>query len=192
MKFFTCILLLVLCAPITGRANKTDSTAALRANWPVDTVVKVHFVRDLFTSEQTGAVREAMEAWTRVANQIGVGVKFTYAGETEGLIDCQGCLTISRLALYTNLLEREALLKPMRLDDSGQIFSAWMGFDLTTTNPEVMGNLMVRALGSGMGFGKSSRWNKAGRSLELSASEIESVRRAYQLRRQVGSAKPIA
>src|SRR4030095_16525389 len=65
-------------------------------HWPVDTEVKVYFVRSMFNPEQTSVLHEAMKTWNMVGADNGSGVRFTYAGEADGRMSCRGCLTVTR------------------------------------------------------------------------------------------------
>jgi hypothetical protein len=106
--------------------------------------VSVYFVRGLFTSEQKQTLWQALETWTQRASATST-VKFLYAGETGGLIDCLGCLTLTRQAVYTNDPRRQASFNRLRDDPKGLV-SAWIGFDDAITDPKKMRDLLVQML----------------------------------------------
>ncbi len=59
-------------------------------HWPADAEVKVYFVRGMFTSEQSSALLEAMKTWKTADQEIGSGVRFVYAGESDSQPDEDG------------------------------------------------------------------------------------------------------
>jgi hypothetical protein len=57
--------------------------------------VKVCFTRDMFTPAQRLTLFEAMRAWTEAAQRLGADIRFVDAGDSDGLIHCKECLTVT-------------------------------------------------------------------------------------------------
>ena len=97
-------LLLLVHAAVPEKKSElgaTNATAkAMSVFWPQDSTVKVHFVRGLFTPEQKETLWLTLESWT-LKDGANSTIRFSYAGETGGLIDCLGCLTLTRQEVYT-------------------------------------------------------------------------------------------
>jgi len=142
------LLLFVHAAATPGR--KTDPGASYRtatpasAFWPHDTTVTVYFVRGLFTVEQQQTLRQTLETWT--TGEAKPIIRFSYAGEAGGLIDCLGCLTLTRQELYTKSHKRSASFNRLRSDHTGHLISAWVGFDNSVTDPQKLRTLLVQVL----------------------------------------------
>lgn len=148
---FTLLLLVTLSGlwprDIAARSGPGPTTA----EWPSDSTVRVYFVRGLFTSEQTETLWKALETWTQNANRRSLAVRFAYAGQTNGLIDCLVCLTLSRQEAYLSR-SRRASFNSLRHNETGQLISAWIGFDNAVTNPRALRELMLDALERGPGI----------------------------------------
>lgn len=151
MKTSALILLAFLILSPGNVAGRKGALPTATAFWPADSTVRVYFVRGLFTSEQTETIWKTLEAWTQNANRRNPTVKFVYAGETGGLIDCLGCLTVSRQGISLSKSKR-ASFNPLRRHETGQLISAWMGFDHAVTDPRVLRVLMLEALARGPGM----------------------------------------
>lgn len=115
--------------------------------WPPGSTVKVHFVRGLFTSEQKQMLWRTLETWTQRTEATST-IQFLYAGETGGLIDCLGCLTLTRQEGYTTDSRRQASFNRLRGNQSGQLISAWIGFDTAITDSQKLKRLLVQTLGA--------------------------------------------
>jgi len=118
--------------------------------WPPDSTVKVYFVTGKFTSEQKQILLEALETWTQERNKKGSGIKLVYSGETRGLIDCHGCLTLARQTVYSNERRRKFSFNSLRQNEMGELISAWVGFDSATSSPEAFKELISQALGNSL------------------------------------------
>ena len=181
----------------TCTANR-NSPPASNWYWAPDAEVKVHFVRGMFTPEQQGTLLSAMEFWTRAAEKIGAGVKFVYAGETGGVINCENCLTVTRRDVYQTDKKHYAFFYPLQQRHDGQLLSAWIDLDFATTNLQALKSFMVHELGHGMGLWDCTTChnkqtimngfpgiNKNNGLLEASACDLEVVRQVYDRERRV-------
>ncbi len=135
-----------------NRTNKPRSTSiTLAAYWPVNSVVKVYFVRDQFLPQEKQIIRETIEAWHLDSRSKGVDVPFVFEGETSGLIDCLACLTITRQEVYTSNSQHRASFNRLRFDERGRLFSAWIGIDRGVNRSQVLKDSILKALDRGLG-----------------------------------------
>ena len=149
----TSLLLLILLLSSYAVANSerraesgaSDRSSMAFAFWPQDATVKVYFVRGLFTSEQRETLWRTLETLTHETETTSTN-RFLYAGETGGLIDCVGCLTLTRHEAYANK-KRQASFNLLRVDPAGQLSSAWIGFDSAITDSQKLRRLLVQMLG---------------------------------------------
>ena len=216
MKLFSFILFALLLIPLSvsaqspgspaGQPGSTIEACATNRNappagayyWPPDSDIKVYFVRDMFTPEQRRTLFEAMETWNASAQHTGAGVKFTYAGETDGLNNCQSCLTITRREVYKNDRKHYAFFNPLKQYEDGLLFSAWIDFDLATTDPHALQGFMAHELGHGMGLWDCTTCKKKQTLMNAfpgvnhdngliapSACDLEVVRQVYSLQRRL-------
>jgi hypothetical protein len=168
--------------------------------WPPDTTVKVYFTRNFFTSEQRAKLSEAMTVWTEVAQRAGADVRFIDAGDSDSLINCKGCLTVTRSEVYKRDRKHYAFFHPLTRDRYGLLISAWIDFDLATTNPRAMRGFMAHELGHGMGLWDCETCQQSqtimngfpginldNGLLSPSSCDLEVVRRLYQSHRQLSS-----
>jgi hypothetical protein len=155
MKAFCLIVILLLLVPAYGaRAALTDRNDNLResaAYWPEDFVVHVYFVQNLFTAGEKQLLWNAMETWSQRAGKKGLAISFVLAGETGGLIDCVGCLTIARQDLAAGGTRQRVSFNALRQDQTGKLISAWIGFDRATASQLDLRTLMLQALERGLG-----------------------------------------
>ena len=134
---------------IEGRnTNLRQSSPA--AYWPEDSVVSVYFVQNVFTADERQMLWNAIETWTQRAKQSGLEISFVLAGETGGLIDCAGCLTIARQAVATHPTRQRVSFNALRQDETGRLISAWIAFERTTTSQKDLKLLMLQALERGL------------------------------------------
>src|SRR5882724_3187825 len=103
--------------------------------WPPDTNVKVFFTRAMFTAEQRTTLLAAMKTWSDADQHTGAGVSFSYAGESDQLASCKGCLTVTRREVFKNDRKHYAFFNPLQQDADGLLLSAWIDFDFATTRP---------------------------------------------------------
>jgi hypothetical protein len=178
-------------------ANR-NSPPASNWYWAPDAEVKVHFVTGMFTPEQQGTLLSAMAFWTQAAQKIGAGVKFVYAGETGGVINCENCLTVTRRDIRQQDKKHYAFFYPLQQRHDGQLLSAWIDLDFATTNLQALKSFMVHELGHGMGLWDCTTCrnkqtimngfpgiNKNNGLLEASTCDLEVVRQVYERERRV-------
>ena len=202
------VAILVLAACVSGAAQEPAANCVTNHNappansyyWPPDANVRVFFMRGMFTSEQREMLLTAMNTWTEAAAEAGAGVRFSYAGETDELSQCNPCLTITRREVYKHDRTHYAFFNPLKQDQDGLLFSAWIDFDFATTKPQALLGFMAHELGHGMGLWDctSCKKNKTimngfpgiNRDNGLTAPsqcDVEVVRNVYQLHRRVES-----
>ena len=147
----TSLLLLILLLSSYAVANSerkaessSDHSSMAATFWPQDATVKVYFVRGLFTSEQRETLWRTLEALKQETETTSTN-RFLYAGETGGLIDCLGCLTLTRHDASANK-KQEASFNLLRMDQTGQLSSAWIGFDRAITDSQKLSRLLSRVL----------------------------------------------
>ena len=128
----------------TAETMASDSSSMASVFWPQDATVKVYFVRGLFTSEQRETLWRTLETLKQETETTSTN-RFSYAGETGGLIDCLGCLTLTRHDSHANK-KGEASFNLLRVDQTGQLSSAWIGFDSAITNSQKLSRLLSRVL----------------------------------------------
>jgi hypothetical protein len=204
MKLFLLPLLLILFIP--NVANSTpESTCTANLNsppasnwyWAPDAEVKVHFVHGMFTPEQQSTLLSAMAFWTQAAKRIGAGVRFVYAGETGGVINCENCLTVTRRDVFQQDKKHYAFFYPLQQRSDGQLLSAWIDLDFATTSPQALKGFMVHELGHGLGLWDCTTCrnkqtimnafpgiNKDNGLLEASTCDLEVVRQVYEHERR--------
>src|SRR6185295_8748165 len=146
-SLFTLIILLSIHSA-TFAVKKTESGAPVPASafWPQDSTVTVYFVRGFFTVEQQQILHRTLETWASAkANST---IRFLYAGESSGLIDCVGCLTLTRQEFSAKGRKRSAQFNRLRTDQTGQLLSAWIGFDSSIRDSKKLKSLLVQVLGA--------------------------------------------
>lgn len=121
-------------------------------HWPADTEVKVYFVRGMFTPEQSSALMEAMKTWKAADIEIGSGVRFAYAGETDSRMTCRSCLTITRREVFKNDRHHYAFFNPMKMDEGRLLVAAWIDLDVGITDPTALQGFVAHELGHGLGL----------------------------------------
>ena len=198
--------LLQVCLPIAAQeaveacvANRTAPPISAYY-WPPDTTVKVYLIRNMFTPEQRETLFAAMDHWSHAATELGTGVKFSYNGEVGELIDCAGCLTVTRREVNKLDKKHYAFFNPLRRDSEGLLISAWIDFDFATTNPQALRGFMAHELGHGMGLWDCTKCQKKKTIMNAfpginqdnglvtpSACDFEVVRQVYYLQRRVSN-----
>jgi hypothetical protein len=121
-------------------------------HWPADTEVKVYFVRGMFTPEQTSALLQAMKTWKDADKEIGSGVRFAYAGETDSRMTCRSCLTVMRREVFKNDRHHYAFFNPMKMDEGRLLVTAWIDLDVGITDPTALQGFVAHELGHGLGL----------------------------------------
>jgi len=114
--------------------------------WRPASSVSVYLVRDMFTAEQRHAVLDALAFSEETRGRTGLAVTFNFAGETDGLIDCEGCLTVARRVAYPNDRKSPTTLHSLRRNNLGQLISAWIEVDRTTNTAGALRGSMLEAL----------------------------------------------
>jgi hypothetical protein len=166
--------------------------------WPPDTNVKVYLQRGMFTVEQRQMLLAAMKTWSDSAVQTNAGVGFSYAGEIDQLASCDGCLTLTRRAVYRNDRKHYAFFNPVKQTSDGLLLSAWIDFDFATTKPQALQGFMAHELGHGMGLWDCDSCNKKRTIMNAfpglnqdnglvapSICDLEIVRQVYELQRRL-------
>ena len=169
--------------------------------WPPDTKVKVYFLRGMFTKEQRQTLLAAMKDWNQGAQQIGAGVSFTDAGETDRRVSCKQCLTIDRKNPKVKGHKFYAAFYPVHYERNGWLNSAWIEFDAATTDPKALQGYMAHELGHTLGLdncpscGKLKSImnnfpavNRHNGLLSPSPCDLEVVRKVYDSQRKSASA----
>src|SRR5688572_6208169 len=206
MKASLSTLILILIIPIAVNAQQAGQVCTTNRNapptsayyWPPDTTVKVYFTRNLFTPEQRLRLFKAMTVWTDAAEKVGADIKFVDAGDSDSLINCEGCLTITRSEVYKRDRKHYAFFYPLSRDRNGLLISAWIDFDVATISPKALQGFMAHELGHGMGLWDCktchkkqtimngfSGINRDNGLVSPSKCDLEVVRRVYQLQRQL-------
>ncbi len=150
MKSSICVILLLTLIPaaLSGARSEARRTerSSVSNSWPQDSTVKVYFVKNQFSAEQKVTLWEALESWSRKSSGTGSELRFLNAGDIGGLIDCAGCLTITREPAYTYDSRRRSSFNQLRQDGTGQIMSAWIGLASEATQPGTLKELLLKAL----------------------------------------------
>jgi hypothetical protein len=206
MKASLLTLVFILIIPIAVNSQHAGQICTTNRNappisayyWPPDTTVKVYFTRNLFTPEQRESLFQAMTVWTEAAQQVGADVRFVDAGDSDKLVNCHGCLTIRRSAVYKRDRKHYAFFYPLSQDRAGLLVSAWIDLDVATTSPKALQGFMVHELGHGMGLWDCTTCkkkqtimngfpgvNQDNGLISPSDCDLEVVRKVYQLHRQI-------
>ncbi len=179
---------------------KTNRTAPpiSRYSWPPDTNIRVYFVRGMFTSEQRRTLFAAMAYWSAAAKRIGAGVSFVDAGDTDRRVSCESCLTVARKDARNKDGKFYAAFYPVKHDGNKLLESAWIEFDVATTDPKALQGFMAHELGHGMGLENCTSCkknqtimnnfpgiNRDNGLLSPSRCDLEVVRRIYDEHRRV-------
>lgn len=152
------LLLIVLLSTLPAGSARAEPAAACPLNvsetstvasWPSASVINVYFVHDVFTLGERQTLWEAIETWTETARKMGSEIRFVDAGETGGLIDCAGCLTITRQGFDINRFRQRVSFNTLRQDATGRLISAWIGFERKPASPQALRALMNQALERG-------------------------------------------
>ena len=204
----TVLLTLMVIAFISANAQSQSVACVKNYNappinsyyWPPDTEVKVYFSGGMFTEEQRGTLLTAMVNWTASASEAGAGVKFTFAGEASGIVDCNGCLTVKRRDVHKQDRKHYAFFTPLRQDGDGLLISAWIDFDFATTSPQALQGFMAHELGHGLGLWDCTKCKKKKTIMngfpginrdnglsKASDCDVEVVKEIYDLQRRVSN-----
>lgn len=170
-------------------------------HWPADAAVKVYLFRNMFTTEQRTALLEALKTWTTAGYEVDAGITFTYAGETDRLVNCRGCLTIRRREVYKNDGAHYSFFNPLSSEEGRVLTSAWIDLDVATVSPKAVQGFMAHELGHGMGLWdcescKNKRTimngfrsiNRDNGLIAPSRCDLETVKNVYLKERQIAAA----
>lgn len=206
MKALLIVFLFVLITPVAINAQQSAQECIANRNappisayyWPPDTTVKVYFTRNFFTQEQRARLFEAMMVWTEAAKTVGADVSFVDAGDSDGLINCQGCLTVTRSEVYKRDRKHYAVFHPLTRSRDGLLISAWIDFDVATISPKALQGFMAHELGHGLGLWDCETCkkketimngfpgvNRDNGLVSPSDCDLEVVRKVYQVHRQL-------
>jgi len=171
-------------------------------HWPADANVTVYFVSNMFTAKQRVTLLDAMKTWTAVSEEVGSGVRFIDAGETERRMTCRGCLTVGRREIYKQDQHHYAFFHLMSQDEGRLLVSAWIDLDFGITNPEALEGFMAHELAHGLGLWDCETCkkkltlmnafpgiNQNNGLLAPSRCDLEAVRDVYQGERLVVAAR---
>ncbi len=194
--------------PAMALRNKPETCATNRNappvgpyHWPADSDVKVYLVRNMFTAEQRTTLVEAMKTWTLVSQEIGSGVRFIDAGETESRMSCRGCLTVGRRDVYKRDKHHYAFFYPMNEEEGRLLVSAWIDLDFGITSPKALEGFMAHELAHGLGLWDCTTCkkkltlmngfpgiNKNNGLVAPSRCDLATVKDVYRQERQVAAA----
>ena len=121
-------------------------------HWPADAQVNVYFMRGMFTPEQSSSLLEAMKTWKTADQEIGSGVRFVYAGETDSRVTCRSCLTLTRREVFKSDKHHYAFFNPMKMDEGRLLVTAWIDLDVGITDPKALQGFVAHELGHGLGL----------------------------------------
>jgi hypothetical protein len=121
-------------------------------HWPADSEVKVYFTRNVFTPEQSAALRDAMNTWNNASSENNSGVSFVYAGETDRRATCRGCLTVNKRDVYARDRHHYAFFHPMNEEEGRLLVSAWIDLDVGITEPNALQGFMAHEMAHGLGL----------------------------------------
>lgn len=209
MTFSFRLVVIALFLPLTmTQAQRREEVCTTNRNappassyhWRIDAEVKVYFVRNMFTSEQRETLLEAMKTWTATGAETGAGVRFIYAGENDGPINCQNCLTVRRREVHKRDKHHYAFFNPLSLNGDRLLISAWIDLDFATTKPRAVQGFMAHELGHGLGLWdcttcKKKRTimngfpgiNKDNGLLGPSGCDLETLKNVYRAERQAAN-----
>ncbi len=212
MKALLPAVVFVLMIPIAVNAQHINQVCTTNRNapptsiyyWRPDTTVRVYFTRDMFTAEQRLTLFETMTVWTEAAKRVGADIRFVDAGDSDGLVHCNDCLTVTRSEVYKRDRKHYAFFSPLSSDREGLLISAWIDFDIATTSLKALRSFMAHEMGHGMGLWdcKTCKKNQTimngfpgiNRDNGLASPsdcDLEVVRRVYQHQRQLAIRAPL-
>jgi hypothetical protein len=186
--------------PCTTNKN---SPPASTWHWPAGTRVKVFFIRGMFTTPEQQAIREVMDQWNGLSEQLGAGIRYDYAGEVGQHENSEGYLTLTRIEIMKGTNNRYyAYFFPIRNPDES-IRSAQITFDFQTTDVTALKSLAAHQLGHGMGLWdcKSCKGgstimngfpgvNKSNGLVAPSACDLQVVKMLFEQQRRVAQSTP--
>lgn len=152
MKTTFVAILLLLVPLVASPAKKLEpgrakpNVACSVAYWRPASTVSVYFVRGMFTHEQRQDLLDVMGTSEETATKMELAVTFNYAGETDGLIDCESCLTVARQQLEPTDRKVPATVNALRRNELGQLISAWIGVNRATNSSVGLRRSMLEAL----------------------------------------------
>ena len=212
MKALFATAIFLLSIPVGLNAQQINQVCTTNRNapptstyyWRPDTTVKVYFTRDMFTPEQRLTLFETMTVWTEAAQRVGADIRFVDAGNSDGLVHCHDCLTVTRSEVYQRDRKHYAFFSPLSWDREGLLISAWIDFDVATTSLKALRSFMAHEMGHGMGLWDCKTCKKNQTIMNgfpginqdnglasPSDCDLEVVRRVYQHQRQLAIRAPL-
>jgi hypothetical protein len=161
MKYFHLLILsLLLLAGKTANAQRLQ--VACDANktappinswhWPEGTLVKVQLIRSMFKPSEQAVIREVMSEWNDLSEQLGIGIKYAFAGEVDEARDDFGQLTLTRIEIMKGTNNKFfAYFFPTRRGD-GLLRSAVITIDFNTTDTAALKSFVAHEIAHGMGL----------------------------------------
>jgi hypothetical protein len=146
--FVLTIVILLHSLAVYGKQSgwaASHPTAKLACLQRTDSQVRTYFVRGAFTAGEMQMLWRTLETWTQTAGAAST-LRFSNAGETGGLINCVGCLTLTRQNDDSNQRKRDVSFNRLGSDQTGRLISAWIEFDSDITDSRKLRRLLVRVL----------------------------------------------
>jgi hypothetical protein len=135
--------------------SNSDPGSSTRVTWLGGGEVSVYFVRNSFSLVERQLLWQALETWAQKERKKGRQINFVPSGETGGLIDCAGCLTIATQAASAYASRQRVSFNSLRHDEAGRPISAWIGFEADASTTSNLRPLMLQALERGLALDTS-------------------------------------
>ena len=152
-------ILLICFGIVSAKEPKPSSPPAIAGRcatsfWTPDSKVDVYFISGLFTADQRQAILDTM--YQETARTVGSAVTFNYAGETDGLIDCENCLTIARQS-HAHHRKGKTVINTLRKKATGNLISGWIEIGRETNSSAKLKEYVLEALRGARGIASCSR-----------------------------------
>jgi hypothetical protein len=135
--------------PCTTNKNSPSASAW---HWPKGTRVHVYFMSGMFKPIEQQAIRQVMDQWNGLSEQIGAGIKYDYAGEADHPLDGLGYLTLTRIEIMKGTNKKfYAYFFPTYAPDRS-LHSAQITFDFKTTDVTALKSYAAHEMAHGMGL----------------------------------------
>lgn len=160
MKYFHLLILSLLLLAGTAHAQRllvgcdANKTAPPTNtwHWPEGTLVKVQLIRGMFKPSEQAVIREVMAEWNDLSEELGIGIKYQFAGEVDEAKDDFGQLTLTRIEIMKGTNNKFfAYFFPTRRGD-GLLRSAIITFDFDTTDTAALKSFVAHEISHGMGL----------------------------------------
>ena len=120
--------------------------------WPQNTRVKVHIRAGDFSSEELPHLLAALKNWNDVSEATTSGVRFEYVGEAAQTLDCVGCLTVIRGAVFDGKRRHLTEVHVYSANHNQLITYAVIVVDPRLTDPKALTEAMAHELGHNLGL----------------------------------------